>query len=107
MDIFVGVDSKNELRRMGHRCGPPRGVEPAGLRQAVGGGQDTHGAAQLNAPIGSRPDAWKHLVRTDPTVDSSSSGHLPVVARVRPTSRRARPPSSTECRSEWPRPGAA
>jgi hypothetical protein len=28
------------------------------VRQAVGDGQDTHGAAQLNAPIGSRP---RHL----------------------------------------------
>jgi hypothetical protein len=44
------------------------------VRQVVGDGQDTHGAAQLNALLGHDPDTWKHSVRADPTVDSSSSG---------------------------------
>jgi hypothetical protein len=39
---------------------PPE-VEPARLCQAVGDGQDTHGAQQLNALLGHDPNAWKHV----------------------------------------------
>jgi hypothetical protein len=90
VDVFVGVDPRMS-------CGGwvidellSGDAEPLACDRRSATDRTLRVHSSSTPLLGHDPDTWRHSVRADPTVDSSSSRQsVPVVARVSPTSRRA------------------